>query len=385
MEAIRESVLKCIFNYADDDNKLVEALNEIVIATGPESYSVIFHVLTHLNIEQREAQKCWQEIVAHRTEMNKALNREVNLRTAICDYFCTINRSFKNPVVVEISIFERKLNAYKYDSLTGLYTRDFFNGMLSRELARTKRYSTELSLIFFDLDDFKKINDTYGHLTGDDALKEVSIIIMDEIRSEDTAARFGGEEMVVLLPETGKIKALIVAERIRERVEQLAIKQKEDIVKMTVSGGISSSPIDGMDASTLIENADKAMYMAKGIGKNNIVLFSTEQRQYLRVDFKAEINVRTIDFNGTLNMTARPKNICTGGILFESPNYMEIGTKVQLQIPVSDQEKPLTMIGTVVRVEALGEERWDIGISFLEVDKASRTEISRYLSKKLVA
>ncbi len=385
METIRESVLKCIFNYVDNDNKLVEALNEIVQATGPESYSVIFHVLTHLSIEPSEAQKCWHEIVGHRSEMTKALNREVNLRTAICDYFCTINKSFKNPVVVEISIFEKRLNAYKYDSLTGLYTRDFFNGMLSRELARTKRYGSELSLIFFDLDDFKKINDTYGHLTGDDALKEVSIIIQDEIRSEDTAARFGGEEMVVLLPETGKIKALIVGERIRERVEQLAIKHQGDIVKMTISGGISSSPIDGTEASPLLENADKAMYKAKGKGKNNIVLFSTEQRQYLRVDFKPEINVRTIDFNGTLNLTARPKNICTGGILFESPNYMEIGTKVQLLIPVSKQEKSLTMIGSVVRVEALGEDRWDIGISFLEVDKVSRNEISRYLSKNLAA
>jgi hypothetical protein len=180
-------------------------------------------------------------------------------------------------------------------------------------------------------------------------------------------------------------KALIVAERIRERVEALELVHKGQTIKMTISGGISSSPIDGTEPSSLIENADKAMYMAKGIGKNNIILFSTEQRQYLRVDFKAEINVRTIDFNGSINLTARPKNICTGGILFESPNYMEIGTKVNLQIPVSKDEEPLTMIGTVVRVEALGEEHWDIGISFLEVDKDSRSEIARYLSKKLVS
>ena len=358
----------------------MDALNEIIQGTGPEAYSVIFHVLTHLNIQPKEAKKCWQEISAHRLKMIQALDRDVNLRTAICDYFCTINKSFKNPVVVEISIFEKRLNAYKYDSLTGLYTRDFFNGMLSRELARAKRYGTEMALVFLDLDDFKKINDSHGHLIGDDALKEVAKIIRDEIRSEDTAARFGGEEMVILLPETGKIKALIVGERIRERIE---LEHKGKTIKMTVSGGISSSPIDGTDAAALIENADKAMYMAKGLGKNNIVLFSTEQRQYLRVNFQNEINVRTIDFNGTLNLTAKPKNICTGGILFESPNYLEIGTKVQLQIPVSTEEKPLTMIGTVVRVEALGAERWDIGISFLQVDKLSRNEIARFLAKKL--
>ena len=383
MAAIRESILKSLFNYAEDDDRLIEALNEIVQGAGPEAYTAIFHVLTHLNIEQEEAQQCWHEIVNHRAQMTQALKRDVNLRTAICDYFCSINKSFKNPVVVEISIFEKRLNAYKYDSLTGLYTRDFFDGMLSRELARAKRYNTELALIFFDLDDFKKINDTFGHLTGDEALKEVSRIILDEIRSEDTAARFGGEEMVVLLPETGKIKALIVGERIRERVEQIELQHKGQTIKMTISGGISSSPIDGTEPGSLIENADKAMYMAKGIGKNNIVLFSTEQRQYLRVDFETEINVRTIDFNGSLDLTARPKNICTGGILFESPNYMDIGTKVNLQIPVSEDEEPLTMIGTVVRVEALGEEHWDIGISFLEVDKDSRNEIARYLSKKL--
>lgn len=382
MQVIRKSVLQAVFEYAADDDGLVTALNRIVAETGREAYSVILHVLTHLNIEAQEAERCWKAIVAHRQELSRTLARPVNLRTSICDYFCSINKSFQNPVVIEISIFEKRLNAYKFDSLTGLYTRDFFNGMLERELARAKRYETELSLLFLDLDDFKRVNDTHGHLVGDEALRSVARIVMDESRSEDTAARFGGEEMVVLLPETGKIKALIVGERIRERIAKLDLAAHDTTLKLTVSGGIASYPIDGRTAAQLIESADKAMYQAKGAGKNNIVLFSPEQRQYLRVSFDSAIQVRTIDFDGPLDLTAQSKNICSGGILFESAHPMDLGTKLQLQIPVTAGKRPMTMIGTVVRVETLGPGRWDIGIAFLEMDKPQKDEIARYMSRR---
>ena len=183
MKVIRNKILQCLYKYSKDDEKLISELKAIIDEHGSETYAIIFHVLTHLDMDKDEAQSAWEEICSHRRMMSDKLGHSVNLRTAICDYFCSIQRSLKNPKVVEIHVFESTLNTAKYDSLTGLYNRAYFDESLLREIARAKRYDTELSVLFLDLDDFKYINDTFGHLAGDYVLKDVSQAIMDEVRS----------------------------------------------------------------------------------------------------------------------------------------------------------------------------------------------------------
>ncbi len=382
MEAIRESVLKCLDEFSSDDDKLISELNRIIEEKGSEAYQVIFSVLTHLNLTTEEAEDYWKQIVSHRNSMSKALGRNVNFRTAICDYFCSISKNMTNPIVIEIRVLEEALFTLKYDSLTGLYTRRTFDDMFSRETDRATRYGLELSVLFFDLDDFKKINDTFGHLAGDETLKHVARLIMGELRTIDFAVRYGGEEIVVVLPETGKIDAFVVGERIRERVENARLDHKGQDIRLTVSGGIASFPIDAIDTENLIKNSDIAVYKAKEAGKNNIVIFSEHKRRYIRVDFIADIQVQIVDPNnkiGTLETAS--KDLSAGGILFESKYPIYIDTKVQLRIPTGTADEPLVVAGDVVRIEKICSGKYDIGISFLGVNNAARSELSKCIRK----
>lgn len=382
MELIRESVLKCLDNFSFDDDKLISELNCIIEKDGSEAYQVIFSVLTHLDLTTDKAEDYWKQIIFHRNSISKILNRNINLRTAICDYFCSISKDMKNPIVIEIRVFEEALDSLKYDSLTGLYTRRTFDDMFLRETDRATRYGLELSVLFFDLDDFKKINDTFGHLAGDETLKHVAGIVMDEIRTIDVAVRYGGDEIVVVLPETGKVNALVLGERIRKRVEETKHEYEGQIISATISGGLATFPLDATDTESLIKNSDIAVYRAKEEGKNNIIVFSENKRHYMRVDFITGIQVRVVDSkddNDVLEATS--KDISTGGILFENSYPIDMNTKVRLRIPTGIAEEPLLVAGTVVRVEKFSSNQYDIGISFLEIDNAVKNELSKCIRK----
>ena len=382
MEQTRDLVLKCLDEYEDDD-RLIKELNQIIEKEGKKAYPVIFHVLTNLVIETKEAKEFWAEIITHYEKLISILGREVSLRTVFCDYFCSIHRSLKNPKVVEIQLFEKTVKASRFDNLTGLYNRQAFDETLESEINRAKRHENELSILFLDLDDFKEVNDSFGHQTGDEVLKQVAKIVLNEKRSEDLAARYGGEEIVVIMPETGKIDSLVLGERIRQRVEEMRIDFNGNTVRLTISGGLASFPGNATDAKSLLKCADNALYTAKGSGKNNISFFSQDKRRYMRIEIDHEVKVRELGFDDTQTQTGKGKNICFGGILFENKYALPIGTKIQLQIP-HNHSKPLFIIGTVVRVEAFGSEQYDIGvaISFAEMDKNIKNEISRWLQIK---
>jgi len=382
MEQTRNLVLKCLDDYEDDD-RLIKELNQIIKKEGKKAYPVIFHVLTNLEIEDEDAKKFWAEIITHYKKLVSILGRKVSLRTALCDYFCSIHRSLKNPKVVEIQLFEKTVKASRFDSLTGLYNRQAFDETLEREINRAKRHEKELSILFLDLDDFKEVNDSFGHQTGDEVLKQVAKIVLNEKRSEDLAARYGGEEIVVIMPETYKVDSLVLGERIRQKVEEMRIDFKGHTVRLTISGGLASFPKNATDAESLLKCADNALYRAKGSGKNNISFFSRDKRRYMRIEIDHEVKVRELGFDNTLTQTGIGKNICFGGILFENKYALPIGTKIQLHIP-HNHNKPLFIIGTVVRVEAFGSEQYDIGvaISFIEMDKTIKSEISRWLQIK---
>ncbi len=377
MDSIRSSVLKCIYDHADHDDRLISALNHLAAQYGGEAYPVILHVLTHLDLKPDKAEVCWNDIISHRDKLSQIVGRDLSLRTAICDYFCSIDKSLKNPIVIEIHIFEATANSSKYDSLTGLYSRGFFETSLEREIARAKRYHAELSLLFFDLDDFKIINDRYGHLMGDTVLRKVARIILDETRAEDTATRFGGEEMIVILPETGKTKALIFGERIRRKVKDMVLEHEGHPVQVTLSGGLATYPIDAQRATALLQCADKALYSAKQVGKDNIAFYSQNKRHHQRISYTAEIKGREIGFTEKEDFTGTGKNMSIAGIRFESRAAMEIGTKVQLQLPAHDGNTQILIIGAVLRSKKIDSDRYDISVSFLDVDDKGMNDFHR--------
>jgi diguanylate cyclase (GGDEF)-like protein len=159
------------------------------------------------------------------------------------------------------------------DSLTGLFNRRYFDDRLFEELQRAIRYDSFFTLAISDIDDFKLFNDTEGHLEGDEVLKSIADISRESVRSIDIVARFGGEEFAIIMPQTEKDEALLVAERTRKNIKELMSRSWEKFPRkeITVSIGIATFPSDGKDAKTLIRNADKALYRAKVSGKDRTV------------------------------------------------------------------------------------------------------------------
>ncbi len=159
------------------------------------------------------------------------------------------------------------------DGLTGLYNHRYFHERLNQEISRAKRLGKELSIVVFDVDNFKKYNDANGHLAGDDALKRIATIIRENIRIGDVAARYGGEEFTLILYDAGKDDAKKVAERIRKMLEEEVFTGEESLPQkiLTISGGVATFPYDAENKDILIKKADDALYEAKLRGKNQIV------------------------------------------------------------------------------------------------------------------
>ncbi|MDH5560413.1 MAG: diguanylate cyclase [Deltaproteobacteria bacterium] len=383
MESLRSAIIKTLQHSPGGIDQIDQQVILLAKKHGLEAYSMALHILTHLEIEKNQAQRLWGEIINHHQTLMSSLKRDVSFSTTICDYFCSINKAIRNPKIVEIHIFEDKETAAKLDRLTGLYNRSYFDAVLPKELSRAKRYKQELSLIFFDLDDFKKINDSFGHLIGDEVLKNVSRIITQTIRASDIACRYGGEELLVILPQTGRYPALILAERIREKVENMDFYYENHQIKITISGGLATYPVDSDDSDTLLNNADKALYAAKSIGKNEVVVYSDDNRKHLRVTFDREISLNQGEPDQENSLSVKSKNLSKLGILLESENSLEVGKTVGLQLEIDPSDQPISLLGTVVRVESSSSSLYNIGISFLDVDPRIKNELSRYLLKKL--
>jgi diguanylate cyclase (GGDEF)-like protein len=167
-----------------------------------------------------------------------------------------------------------------YDGLTGLYIRRYFDLRLAEEENRIKRYGGKLAILMMDIDFFKGVNDRYGHQQGDDVLRDIAEIIKLSIRQAlDSACRYGGEEFVVIIPDTDLAGALILAERIRESVESHVMEGPEGKFNVTLSGGIAFMDQQGLiPRIELLKRADSALYRAKDNGRNQIQVW-TEERQ----------------------------------------------------------------------------------------------------------
>ena len=159
------------------------------------------------------------------------------------------------------------------DGLTNVHTRRYFLERFEEELKRSTMKKIDLSFLMIDVDDFKNFNDQFGHLAGDQILREAGRIIKENVREIDIAGRFGGEEFCVVLPVTDRKGANFAAERIRAAIESTPIKAYDASVKITVSIGIASFPQDGKSTDALIDKADWALYRAKKKGKNCICAF----------------------------------------------------------------------------------------------------------------
>lgn len=158
------------------------------------------------------------------------------------------------------------------DEWTSLYNARFLRRCLAEEVERANRYHHPVSLVFMDLDHFKNVNDKHGHSVGSAVLREVADVLWTIVRNTDRPTRYGGDEFVVVMPETDKRGAYVLSERIRETIATKAFVTNDGVdVRITASVGIATFPDDASDASSLLDMADRAMYMAKARGRNTIV------------------------------------------------------------------------------------------------------------------
>jgi diguanylate cyclase (GGDEF)-like protein len=175
-------------------------------------------------------------------------------------------------VIIVLNMFISKLEIYATkDEMTGLYNRRKMDELLLREIAFAMRYGDPLSLMILDIDQFKSVNDTYGHHAGDNYLKGMCAVLQAEVRTVDFLGRWGGEEFIVLLPKTKIEEAKELAERLRKAVEEIKIESGRGLISRTISVGIVSPKLAKLDVDEMIRQADEAMYRAKQAGGNQVV------------------------------------------------------------------------------------------------------------------
>lgn len=235
---------------------------------GDHLYYKILLLLTHESYGKDEAKSLWHKIMNHLNDLNHKLGRNVGVSVATLDYLSNLRNKLSTPVIIEEdkSAFVSKTTTK--DELTGLYLRTVFDVVLKQNIEETNRGDTSLSLLMIDIDDFKTINDAYGHLTGDHVLRKIGFTISDFARKMDFPARYGGEEFAIIMPKADVEQAFIAAERIRKIIAQLKFKE----FSVTVSIGISQANRKVNTPEKLIHAADTALYEAKNKGKNCVVV-----------------------------------------------------------------------------------------------------------------
>lgn len=369
---------------AKSDTDFLDQVNKLAALEGTAVFQTLLEILGGIDIAEHERKELWQNIVYHRQQLSLTLGRDVDITTAISDYLQTRTSLLKHPRIVETSAFENIVHDTVHDNLTGLANRPSFDQTYQQQISMAERHGDNLSVLFIDIDNFKDINDTYGHAAGDEALRTVAQIIQHEKRNSDIAARYGGEEFVLLLSRTDNFNAYILAERLRKHVAETIIKHRRDSFSVTISGGIATYPTHSTDPAELLNLADSAVYLAKGSGKNNIAFYKAEKRRYLRVKIHEPVLVKELDFQDSTVFSALSKDVCVGGLLFENSYPLPIDSLIKVRMPVGDNP-PVLLIGKVVRVESLGDNRYDIGMttSFRSMDKIASEEIASILRKQV--
>lgn len=218
----------------------------------------------------------------------------------------------------------------RHDALTGLFNRRYFNECLEQELSRSARHSHSFCILLIDLDDFKDINDSYGHLIGDEVLRLIADRLRQKIRKGDIPTRIGGDEFAVILPETPLRGAQKVAETIRESIREAQYEASSgDAFQITLSIGIVSYPQDAENCADLLAGADIALYQAKGFGKNSVSVLKASDKdiQHSRRTRQYAEKIRTAIRDGRVVPYFQPIVDCRTGEIFgyETLARMTIG------------------------------------------------------------
>ena len=332
------------------------------------AFATAVHMLFQLELDDLEAERLLEHVLRHRTSLQTALGRDPGVRVAAMDYLSNVEKRYDNPKIVETEEFEETERYARTDPLTGLGNRRVFDDALDREIRRSRRYGWPVTVLIADLDHFKAVNDTFGHLLGDLVLERVGEILRNAVREADVVCRYGGEEFAAVLPETPRIGGFAVAERFRRRVARGSGERAIDghDVAMTISCGLASYPDDGLHAAEIVARADEALYGAKRAGRDRVCVHYREKRKAIRFPLKASTVVRLV---GESAPRVRGVNVSQTGVLLEGdPGWRVQDTvTVRLERPASRApDDAWDLPGRVVRVDVDPKRpgRSMVGIAF---------------------
>ncbi|MFT5701481.1 MAG: diguanylate cyclase (GGDEF)-like protein [Desulforhopalus sp.] len=378
---LRDDILDLISKNLTDE-VLIGQIEHLAQKEGPHALQLTFKLFGDVDLPLSDCKRHWHSLLAHRKELIHSLQRPLSIITVFCDYLQHTTHYLKSPRIIETTHYEETLRKSHHDQLTGLFNRCYFDEAYSQQVALAKRYTEDFTVLFLDIDNFKDVNDIYGHQCGDLVLKRIADIITAEKRDSDIAARFGGEEFILLLTHSDNISSYVFAERLRQKVAEEEFVFSGTPFKVTISGGIASFPFNSSNPEELMEMADSAMYLSKGAGKNRISHYKEEKRRYIRVKIATEVRSKKLDFNNSPTFNGTSKDICVGGILFENDDTIPLGSLISVQIQLTSGENPVILIGYVVRVELLETGKYDIGMttSFKELDDIVNKEIASIIT-----
>jgi diguanylate cyclase (GGDEF)-like protein len=250
---------------------LDEMINDLLKAyrNHPTIWADLLYLIGNISVTNKEAEDYFGRLERHRQEIEKALGYPVDLRVALMNYFTGVQRRYESPKIVEFREYQENMALALSDGLTGLLNRRSMEELLRNELARASRHKTCFSLVFVDVDNFKLINDSYGHHVGDEILQSFGQFLKAQIRGEDVAGRWGGEEFVMLMPQTNNEGVERFARRLLDSVHRHEFPGN---ISLTFSAGVSEFPRDGTTIEGLVKVADERMYYAKHHGKDQICL-----------------------------------------------------------------------------------------------------------------
>lgn len=247
------------------------------------TFCLCYGVMKRFILERDEQVIAQQTLIAENAAQDTLLNERLALQAQTQKELESLvdERTFELQVTLrELEDKNRELELLNMeDALSGVKNRRFFDKKLVMELRRSRREKTPLSIIMLDIDRFKRVNDNYGHLTGDQVIRAVADIIKQHLkRPLDEVARYGGEEFVVLLPNTSKEGAVDIAQKIRQAVESHTVNVAGTSVKVTISAGVNSAVVNDISNPELFtDGADKALYFAKQHGRNQVISFPIPQ------------------------------------------------------------------------------------------------------------
>ena len=383
-ERSTDRLLRLLDGHPSKGETVLSRLDTIFSETGRPVHAELLRLLTHIQCSNETARQVFSGFEVHRATLTRRLGRDVGARVALFDYLTNVDRRLTNPKIIELSEYERTERSAITDYLTGLFNRGHFDDCLKKEINRCRRYGQTASLVVLDLDDFKSVNDRYGHPAGDAVLRDVGRLLVQRVRDIDVAARFGGEEFAIILPETRRTSAFVVAERMRSEIQRYFKRKSSDghDLRVTISGGIAAYPEDADTTDGLLARADEALYSAKRSGKNRVSIFYREKRKASRIDITSQGIRVHLTWRDAQSVPARAVNISESGILVETTRKLQLGESLEMKLPVGETGS-MTIAGEVVRLEPRvnGKKKttWEAGLRFRFGRRSMPLELSRFL------